>query len=119
MCMDRRTGLITTASIAGVIIAGAAVIGANIRILDSASAQQVGELSATTVPVSTLPTLPDAPPGAGIDGDPLTVEIPRSESEDLNDDDGHEDDHGDADDEHRSGEHDHEEEEHEGGDDDD
>ena len=117
--MDRRTGLITTASIAGVIIAGAAVIGANIRILDSASAQQVGELSATTVPVSTLPTLPDAPPGAGIDGDPLTVEIPRSGSEDLNGDDGHEDDHDDADDEHRSGEHDHEEEEHEGGDDDD
>ena len=117
--MDRRTSLITTASIAGVIIAGAAVIGANIRILDSASAQQVGELSATTVPVSTLPTLPDAPPGAGIDGDPLTVEIPRSGSEDLNGDDGHEDDHDDADDEHRSGEHDHEEEEHEGGDDDD
>lgn len=50
--MVRRTALITAASVAGVVIAGAAVVGANIKILDSAAEGPVGELSATTVPVA-------------------------------------------------------------------
>jgi hypothetical protein len=49
--MVARRTLITTASVAGVVVAGAAVVGANIRILDSAAAEDVGLLSATTVPL--------------------------------------------------------------------
>jgi hypothetical protein len=50
--MVRRTALITAASVAGVVLAGAAVVGANIKILDSAAEGGIGELSATTVPVA-------------------------------------------------------------------
>jgi hypothetical protein len=50
--MVRRTALITAASVAGVVLAGAAVVGANIKILDSAAGGGIGELSATTVPVA-------------------------------------------------------------------
>lgn len=50
--MVKRTALITAASVAGVVLAGAAVVGANVGVLSSSQGTDVGALSATTVPTA-------------------------------------------------------------------
>lgn len=57
-----RTTLITTASVGGVLLAGAALIGANFGILNAADAStQLGDLSAAAVPVASSTTEATAP----------------------------------------------------------
>ena len=66
--MIRRTAAITAASIAGVIIAGGAAVGANIGILNAADNNSLGDLSAeapitssTNEPVFSAPSIVRAP----------------------------------------------------------
>lgn len=54
--MIRRTAAITAASIAGVILAGGAAVGANIGILNAADDSNLGELSAQALPTTTVVT---------------------------------------------------------------
>ena len=57
--MIRKTAAITAASIAGVILAGGAAVGANIGILNAADDNALGDLSAEA-PITTLYTEPTA-----------------------------------------------------------
>jgi hypothetical protein len=80
--MTSRTSLVTAAAIAGVLIAGTAAVAANIGILNAADSSTIGDLTATdellptagadidtsttilestTVPSTTVVTVPDAP----------------------------------------------------------
>ena len=62
--MDRRTALISAASVVGVVLAGATAVGANIGILDQADNSGIGELSAAA------DTTPVEPPVIDVQLDP-------------------------------------------------
>lgn len=61
--MIRKHAIITAASIAGVILAGGAAVGANVGILGAADNGTIGNLSAESV-VATAEPLPQPSPGA-------------------------------------------------------
>mgnify|MGYP001817211930 CR=1 FL=1 len=57
--MDRRTALISAASVVGVVLAGATAVGANIGILDQADNSGIGELSAAADTTAVEPRVID------------------------------------------------------------
>ena len=59
--MDRRTALISAASVVGVVLAGATAVGANIGILDQADNSGIGELSAAADTTAVEPRVIDVP----------------------------------------------------------
>ena len=64
--MIRKTAAITAASIAGVVIAGGAAVGANIGILNAVDDNSLGELSAETV-ITTPSIETDGSVGSSVD----------------------------------------------------
>ena len=62
--MLHKTALATAASVAVVVLAGATAVGANIGILDSGDDEAFGQLSAVSVPSSTVPAVTMAVDGS-------------------------------------------------------
>lgn len=79
--MDRRTALITAGSIVAVVLTGATAIGANIGILSSAAASDLGELGAV-MEVAPVPALnPNGTQATGATTDTAQEPVTRQEFE--------------------------------------
>jgi hypothetical protein len=71
--MLHKTALATAASVAVVVLAGATAVGANIGILDSGEDEAFGQLSAVSVPSSTVPAVSMAVDGSSAESVPTST----------------------------------------------